>query len=142
MIEKLHFKKLHTDAVLPVRGSEFAAALDLSAIEDLVIPCGKVVGVKTGLAVEIPIGYYGRIAGRSGLAIKKGIDVLGGVVDCDYRGELVAILVNHGETNFEISKGDRIAQLILESIISPEPIFVDELSDSYRADSGFGSTNK
>lgn len=137
----IHFKKLDEKAVLPTRGSETAAGLDFYAIEDLVIPAGKFASVRTGLAVEIPEGYYGRIAGRSGLAAKKGIDALGGVVDRDYRGELLCILSNLGDTDFEIKVGDRIAQFVIESIVTPEPIFVNELSDTARNTAGFGSTN-
>ncbi|HEX3095721.1 MAG TPA: dUTP diphosphatase, partial [Patescibacteria group bacterium] len=90
-MHKLPFKKLDDKAILPTRESEHAVALDLYSIEDLIIPAGKVAGVHTGVAVEIPLGYYGRIAGRSGLAAKKGIDAIGGVIDSDYRGELIAL---------------------------------------------------
>lgn len=139
---QLKFKKLDEKAILPTRGSETAAALDFYAIEDLVIPAGKFASVRTGLAVEIPEGYYGRIAGRSGLAVKNGIDALGGVVDRDYRGELLCILSNLADKDFEIKVGDRIAQFLIESIITPEPVFVDELSSTVRDTAGFGSTNK
>lgn len=141
MEQKLHFKKLDDRAVLPSRGSAHAAALDLSSIESLVIPSQSYAVVRTGLAVEIPIGYYGRIAARSGWAAKHGVGTLGGVVDSDYRGELACILANHGSADFEIKAGDRVAQFIIEAIITPEPIFVDELTETGRGESGFGSTN-
>lgn len=141
MIEKLQFKKLHELAKLPVRGSENAAALDLSSIESMVIPAQGFASVHTGLAVAIPIGFYGRIAARSGWAAKNGISTIGGVIDSDYRGELICILANHSNENFQIEIGDRIAQFIIESIITPTPEFVDELSDTTRGSHGFGSTN-
>ncbi len=142
MNDALPFKKLDEKAILPTRGSEHAAALDLYSIEDLVIPAGKHSAVRTGLAVEIPFGFYGRIAGRSGLALKKGIDAIGGVVDGDYRGELMAILANLGSEDFEIKAGDRIAQFIIEAISLPSPVFVDELNESTRDADGFGSTGQ
>ena len=142
MAGTINFKKLDDKAVLPSRGSVHAAALDLSSIDSITIAPGDYSPVRTGLAVEIPVGHYGRIAGRSGLAAKKGIDVLGGVVDCDYRGELVCIMANLGKEHFVISAGDRIAQFIIEAIITPEPVFVEELTDSSRMDKGFGSTGK
>ncbi len=142
MTDKLHFKKLDENAILPTRGSEHAAAVDLYSIEAMVIPSGGFAPVHTGVAVEVPANCYGRIAGRSGLAVKKGIDILGGVVDCDYRGELICILANLGKEDFEISIGDRIAQFVIETIIRPEPIFVDELSDTSRMENRFGSSGK
>ena len=140
--DKIHFLKLDDSAILPSRGSLHAAALDLSSIESLAIAPGKRAAVKTGLAVEIPVGYYGRIAPRSGLAAKAGIDVLGGVVDSDYRGELLCILINHGDTEFSINPGDRIAQFVIESIITPVPEFVSELSSTDRDAGRFGSTGQ
>lgn len=141
MTQQLHFKKLDPKAILPFRGSISAAALDLSSIEDIVIPSQSFAGVHTGLAVAVPEGYYGRIAARSGWAVKNGIGTLGGVVDADYRGELICILANHGAADFEIKSGDRIAQFVIESIITPEPIFVDELEETERGEGAFGSTN-
>lgn len=141
MTQELHFKKLDDKAVLPFRGSATAAALDLSSIESLVIPSQGFARVHTGLAVAIPVGYYGRIAARSGWAAKNGIGTLGGVIDSDYRGELICILANHGPEDFEIKIGDRVAQFIIEAIITPEPVFVDELEETDRGEKGFGSTN-
>ncbi len=136
----LPFKKLDEKAILPTRGSINAAALDLYSIEPLVIAPGKYAAVHTGVAVEIPTGFYGRIAGRSGLAAKKGIDAIGGVVDSDYRGELICLLANLGEEEFVIQPGDRVAQFIIEAIITPEPMFVEELAGTDRDVAGFGST--
>lgn len=140
LFEQIAFKKLNDSAVLPTRGSEHAAGLDLYAIDNAVLPARGRLGVRTGLVVAIPEGYYGRIAPRSGLAAKFGIDTLAGVVDRDYRGELICMLANHGDQDFEIKPGDRVAQLVIEAIILPRPVFVDELPDTGRGDGGFGST--
>ena len=97
--------------------------------------------VKTDLALEIPEGYYGRMAPRSGLALKNGIDVFAGVVDSSYRGSINAILYNSDLTNdFRITKGDRIAQIIIEKHYNFPLEIVDTLSDTSRGSGGFGST--
>jgi dUTP pyrophosphatase len=101
---------------------------------------GQRAAVRTGLSVAIPEGFYGRIAPRSGLALRAGIDVLAGVVDCDYRGELLCVLINHGDDPFSVMPGDRIAQLIIEPIATPRAEWVDELSRTLRDQGGFGST--
>jgi dUTP pyrophosphatase len=142
MIENLNFKKLHPNAMLPTRGSSNAAGLDLHSIEDVVIGIGERKGIRTGISVEIPIGFYGRVAPRSGLAIDYGIDVLAGVIDSDYRGEIVCLLVNHGESPKDFHSGDRIAQLVIEAIITPQPKWVNELDETSRSKKGFGSTGK
>jgi len=143
--------KLLTDtATLPRRGSELAVGYDLSADLSagdwrrsgisLRLPPGKRERVSTGVAVAVPVGYYGRVAPRSGLAYKHGIDVLAGVVDPDYRGEVFVILQNNGEEEFAVRHGDRIAQLILERVETPEVERVSELPDTARGSAGFGST--
>lgn len=139
---RLKFKKLSTTAIIPTRGSEYAAGLDLYADTNLVVLPGQRVRVNTGVAVELPVSCYGRIAPRSGLAVKHGIDVLAGVVDSDYRGELQAILINLGKDEFHINAGDRIAQLIVEMCVQMEPIEVEDLDESVRGSEGFGSTGK
>ena len=96
--------------------------------------------VHTDLAVAIPHGYYGRVAPRSGLALKKHIDVGAGVIDSDYRGPLGVVLFNHGEADFEVQPGDRIAQLIITAIATPEVVAVENLDDTERGAGGFGST--
>jgi len=136
----LPFKKLQEQATLPTRGSEFAAGLDLYASQPVTVPSRGFTNVNTGVAVAIPHGFYGRIAPRSGLAAKFGIDTLAGVVDSDYRGEISCVLVNHGDTDFEVNVGDRIAQFIIEKIILPTPEFTPELPQTARGDGGFGST--
>lgn len=138
--QQLQFKKLDNQAILPTRGSEHAAGLDLYSIVNVSIPARGYASVSTGLSVNIPIGFYGRIAPRSGLAAKFGIDTLAGVVDSDYRGELIVLLANHSDKDFNIAMGDRVAQFVIEQIILPEPIFVDELGVTQRGEGGFGST--
>jgi dUTP pyrophosphatase len=96
--------------------------------------------VNAKLAIAIPAGFYGRIAPRSGLALKHGINVGAGIVDSDYRGSVGVILFNHSDDVFHISPGDRIAQLILESISIPSIIEVSSLDDTERSVQGFGSS--
>jgi dUTP pyrophosphatase len=136
----LKFLKLSPSAVLPTRASSNAAGVDLYSIEEAVLAIGKIAAVRTGLSVAIPKGFYGRIAPRSGLALKHGIDVLAGVVDSDYRGELICVLINHGESDFFIQKHYRVAQLIIEKISTPEPEWVESLPNTNRGNKGFGSS--
>jgi dUTP pyrophosphatase len=96
--------------------------------------------VRTGLSVAIPRGFYGRIAPRSGLAVRHGLDVLAGVIDSDYRGEIVCALVNHGREALTLEAGQRIAQLIVEAIITPDAAWTDALDETPRGAGGFGST--
>ena len=142
MFERLEFMKLHPAAKLPTRGSRFAAGLDLYSIEAVRIPAHGRVAVRTGLSVAIPHGFYGRVAPRSGLAVKHGLDVLAGVIDSDYRGEIMCALVNHGEESIEIEAGMRVAQLLIEAIATPEPVWSEDLSQTERGEGGFGSTGK
>lgn len=137
----LKYKKLSDNAFPPVKGSEQAAGFDLRAAYDYVVPSKGKELVKTDLQVEIPEGCYGRVAPRSGLAVKNFIDVGAGVVDSDYRGNVGVVLFNFGEQDFAIHKGDRVAQLICEKIEYPQLEEVKEnLSITDRGDGGFGST--
>lgn len=95
---------------------------------------------RTGLAVAIPVGFYGRVAPRSGLAVKNGLDVLAGVIDSDYRGELCCALLNTGDETITLPSGSRLCQLIIEQIITPTPVWADELDETARGAGGFGST--
>jgi dUTP pyrophosphatase len=136
----IEVKKLRSDAVIPTRGSEYAAGADVYAVETVEILPGKRALVSTGLSMAIPNNMYIRVAPRSGLAVKQGIDVLAGVVDSDYRGELKVALINLGQERFIVKPGDRIAQIILEQIKLPSFLEVDSLSDTNRGTGGFGST--
>jgi deoxyuridine 5'-triphosphate nucleotidohydrolase len=138
--EPLRFKRLDPRAVLPSRGSLLAAGLDLHAIEEVTIQPGERALVRTGLAVAIPEGYYGRVAPRSGLATKKGLDVLAGVIDADYRGEIRCLLYNAGDQAIHLPAESKICQLIIEKIITPTAVWAEEISDTDRGSGGFGST--
>lgn len=133
-------KKLVSHAVIPKRATEGSAGLDISASEDFVIPAHKWNAVPTGIAISVPRDCYARLAPRSGLAYKKGIDVGAGVIDSDYSGEIKVILFNHGDEDFIIHRGDRIAQIIFEKIFINELVEVEELTFTKRGDGGFGST--
>ena len=138
------FAKINPDAVIPVRAEPGSAGYDLSAVESKVIASGSWDKVATGIAFQCPMDCYGRVAPRSGLAYKKGVDVGAGVLDSSYRGEIQVILFNHGPADLVIEKGDRIAQLIFEKIYLPEceEVSYEELSVSDRGAGGFGSTGK
>ena len=136
----LQVKLLRGNAVLPARGSAGAAGYDLCAASNCVIPSRGKGTVETGLAVSLPPGTYARIAPRSGLAIRNFIDVGAGVVDSDYRGEIKVVLFNHSAEDFAVQAGDRIAQLILERIETPQVKKVAALDDTDRGAGGFGST--
>jgi dUTP pyrophosphatase len=140
-------KLIHPLAKVPARGSEYAAGLDLCSVEQLFIWPGERKVIATGICIEIPTGFYGRIAPRSGLAVKHGIMTMAGVIDADYRGEIKVVLYNSGRNSglgldekFEVSPGDRIAQLILQGVAAFPIEVVTELSDTARAEGGFGST--
>lgn len=136
----LRFKQLDPRAVLPNRGSELAAGLDVCSIEEITIEPGRRVMARTGLAVAIPAGFYGRIAPRSGLAAKSGLDVLAGVIDSDYRGELCCLLYNTGDALINLPAASKICQLIVEQIITPEAAWASDLDETARGAGGYGST--
>jgi dUTP pyrophosphatase len=138
--EPLKFKKLDPRATLPTRGSSAAAGLDLYSIEVVNLQSLERKLVRTGLAVAIPEGFYGRIAPRSGLATKNGIDVLAGVIDADYRGEVQCLLHNTGNETVELPAQAKVCQLIIEKIITPDPMWAEDLPDTVRGSGGFGST--
>lgn len=135
-----HVHLLNENARVPKRGSMYAAGYDISASENVIIePRGRKV-VLTGISCEIPAGHYVRVAPRSGLAAKCGIDVGAGVIDADYRGEIGVVLFNHSDVAFDVKIGDRIAQIIIEVIATPEITVVGRLGVSERGTGGFGST--
>merc|ERR1712000_72593 len=137
---KLLVKKLSDKGRIPTRGSAHAAGYDLYAAKDTTVPGRGKVLVDTDISIACPAGTYGRVAPRSGLASKNFIDTGAGVIDADYRGQVKVLLFNHAETDFEIKEGDRIAQLIIERIYTPEVVEVQELEESVRGAGGFGST--
>jgi len=139
-LHTLRFKQLDPRAVLPKRGSVLAAGLDVCGIEDVEIGPRQRVMARTGLAVAIPPGFYGRVAPRSGLAAKNGLDVLAGVIDSDYRGEIVCVLYNTGDETIKLPAGSKICQLIIEQIITPDATWATDLDETARGAGGFGST--
>ena len=144
MSGEVKIKKLDERATVPSYGSEHAAGFDLYAIldDELTIKSHETILVKTGLAMEVPLGYAGMIFARSGLATKKGLAPANkvGVVDSDYRGEVMVALHNHSNIDQTISNGERIAQMVIMPFYKAEFIVVDELSDTERGSGGFGST--
>ena len=140
-ILQINVKKLSENAIIPTQGTSFAAGYDLYAAEDAVVVCGTRKLIKTNISMEITPGYYGRIAPRSGLAYKNGIDVLAGVIDSDYRGDIGVILYNTDKNiDFTVKKGDRIAQIIFEACYTATLNNVDNLDNTLRQAGGFGST--
>ena len=139
-----NIKKLHENATVPTYGSAYAAGADLYACEeaDVVIAPSETKLIHTGLAMEIPEGLVGLIYARSGLASKKGLAPANkvGVIDSDYRGEIMVALHNHGTEARTIANGERIAQIVFAPYFSAEFTVVDELSDTVRGAGGFGST--
>ena len=129
-VEPLKFKRLGEELRRPTKGSTDSAGYDLYSAEETEILPWKQRIINTQIAIKVPKGTYGRIAPRSGLAAKHGIDVGAGVIDADYRGEIKILLINHSDVKFKIKKGDRIAQLVLEKISLAELNEVSELDET------------
>lgn len=143
-ITKINIKKMNPEAKLPVYGSEHAAGADLCACieSDVQINPHETVMIPTGLALELPVGYAGLIYPRSGLSSKRGLAPANkvGVVDCDYRGEVMVALHNHSEKAQTVAVGERIAQLVITPYLTVKFVEVQSLSDTARGGGGFGST--
>lgn len=133
-------KALSERAVLPLRASTSAAGLDLFSATEGIVPARGRQLFSTDLALAIPHGFYGRIAPRSSLAWRYGIETGAGVIDSDYRGNVGVILFNHSDVDYEVKQGDRIAQLIVEQISTAPVIMVAELDTTIRQDGAYGST--
>ena len=140
----IDFKRLTSNAKTPTYGSEFAAGADLYSAENqvVIVNPGKTVFIHTGIAVAIPEGYVGLVYARSGIACKRGLAPANkvGVIDSDYRGEIMVALHNHGNTAQKIEPGERIAQIIISPYITASFRERDELDGTERGDGGFGST--
>lgn len=143
---KIKIKKLLDTAKMPTQGTAAAAGYDLYAAKDCVIESGQTVMVHTGWAIEIPDGYWGGIYARSGLATKRGLRPANcvGVIDSDYRGEIMVALYNDSGFDQEIKTGERVAQIVFHECAWIQYSFeeVEELSDTSRGNGGFGSTGK
>ena len=143
---KLNIKKLNENAVMPTYGSPYSAGADLYACIDteITIMPNQTVLVKTGLAMELEIGYVALIYARSGLASKRGLAPANkvGVVDCDYRGEIMVALHNHSTEAQTVAVGERVAQMVIAPYFTADFELCDELSDTVRGEGGFGSTGR
>ena len=144
MTADVRIKKLNDNAIIPTYGTEFSAGADLYACidETVTLAPGETRLINTGLAMEIPVGYAGLIYARSGLASKKGLAPANkvGVVDADYRGEIMVALHNHSTSDASIEPGERIAQMVIAPFLTANFIVSDELDDTVRGAGGFGST--
>lgn len=144
---KVNFKKLNENAIVPTYGSQFAAGADLYACtngETVTFGPGETKLIKTGIAMEIPEGYAGLIYARSGIANKRGLAPSNkvGVVDSDYRGEIMVSLHNHSLAEQSITDGERVAQMVIAPFLKVEYTEVEELTETVRGEGGFGSTGK
>jgi dUTP pyrophosphatase len=146
MSDLLRVQRLHPDAVLPKRATAGSAGYDLYSPKDVLLKAKARETIFLGIQLLIPSGTYGRIAPRSGLSVRYGISTLAGVVDEDFFSEIAVVLINHGDENHYIHKGDRIAQLILEKIKTPEvrEVFASEVATAVEEENhkGFGSTGR
>lgn len=138
----LQVTRTHPDATLPTRSNPTDAGLDLYALHDVTLYASGRAIVPTGITVAIPEGHYGQIQGRSGLAARDGVVPAGGVIDADYRGEVQVILINHSRNGWTAKAGDRIAQLVILPILTPDVVEVDELPGTERGHGGLGSTGR
>ena len=145
-MNSVHVKKLHPLAKLPTYGSVEAAGADLYACleEPVTVEPGQSVFVPTGIALEVPVGCAGLIYARSGLACKRGLAPANkvGVIDSDYRGQVVVVLHNHGAVAQSVEHGERIAQLVITPVLTPPYEEVQDLTQSDRGAGGFGSTGR
>ncbi len=143
---QVKIKKLNDKATVPTYGSPFSAGADLYACEDapVTIEAGKTVLIHTGLSIEIPEGFAGLIYARSGLASKRGLAPANkvGVIDADYRGEVMVALYNQSGISQTVEPDERIAQLVITPFLKADFMTADELSDTERGVGGFGSTGR
>jgi dUTP pyrophosphatase len=138
MVE-IKIKKLRSDAKVPSYANPGDAGMDIYSVEDLILPPKHRAKIKTGISIELPKGYVSLVWDKSGVG-SKGIKVLGGVLDSGYRGEYIIMLVNLSSENFEIKKGQKVAQILIQKVESPKIKVVDSLTDSKRGAGGFGSS--
>ena len=138
----LKFKRIHPDAVLPAYAHPSDAGMDVRSVEELAIAPGKRALVRTGLVMMLPQFYEAQVRPRSGLALKHGITVLNtpGTIDSGYRGEVGVVLINLGQEEFKVAKGDKIAQLVIAPVTQPEIAEAFDVDETDRGEGGFGST--
>lgn len=138
---KLAVKRIHPEARLPARGHPGDAGLDLFAVEDGLLAPGEIRPISTGIQIAVPSGHVGLIWDKSGISL-QGVHRLAGVVDAGYRGEVRVVLANLGTEPFTVSKGMKIAQLLIQPVAAAEVVEADELDSTSRGDGGFGSTGR
>lgn len=136
----IKIKKLREEAVVPSYAHEGDAGMDLCSCEDYVVGVGERQLVSTGIAMALPEGYWANIRGKSGLALKKGIAILGGVVERTYRGEYGVIVLNKGDEDFVIKAGDKVAQVVIAPVATADVEVVENLDETVRGEGRFGST--
>lgn len=145
-MSEIHVKKLSPNAILPTYGSAEAAGADLYACleSEVTILPGETAWISTGIALEVPKGCAGLIYARSSLGVKRGLAPANkvGVIDSDYRGEIRVVLLNHSKEPQVVQPGERIAQLVITPVLTPEYVLTEELTDTSRGTGGFGSTGK
>ena len=141
---EVKIKRLNDNAIIPKYGTKFAAGADLYNldVEDVEILPGETALIHTGISMEIPVGYVGLIFARSGLATKRGLAPANkvGVIDSDYRGEIMVALHNHSSVSAIVEKGERVAQISIVPYLTAEFIEADDLTETQRGTGGFGST--
>jgi dUTP pyrophosphatase len=140
-MNKFNVKKLSPDAILPTRANPDDVGLDIYSLETIVIEPGEGTAIKTGIAGEFSPGYVGMLTDRSSMA-RKGFKLAGGIIDPGYSGELGVVLRNISKRPMIIEKGDRIAQLLIIPVLTPEVVEVDSLGESIRGNKGWGSSGK
>lgn len=138
----LRFKRIHPDAVLPAYAHPSDAGMDVRSVDDMTLAPGKRALVHTGLVMLLPPMFEAQVRPRSGLALKAGVTVLNtpGTIDSGYRGEVGVILINLGDADFVIKKGDKIAQIVIAPVTQPEVVETAEIDETDRGAGGFGST--
>ena len=141
---RVNFKKLDQKAIVPTYGTDFSAGADLYSLpgEKITVKPGETVMIHTGIALEIPDGYVGLVYARSGIATKRGLAPANkvGVIDSDYRGEIMVSIYNHSGKEQIIESGERVAQLVIAPYLKADFNEVDNLEDTTRSTGGFGST--
>lgn len=139
---QLKVKKLSVGAKIPSYATHDDAAMDLYSTEPVSVLPGEIKMIPTGIAMEIPGGHVGLIWDKSGLAVKFGLKVMGGVIDSGYRGEIMIGMTNLSDKEYHFEKGDKVAQMVIQEKKTPEVVEADELSETERGEGAFGSTGK
>lgn len=133
-------KKIHPDAIIPDYAHPGDAGMDIYSVEDKVILPGQRVVCSTGIGLEFPEGYVALVWDKSGVAAKHGVTILAGVGDAGYRGEYKIVMFNSSDKTYEVKKGDKIAQILIQPVMSAQIIEADKFSETLRGEGGFGST--